>query len=318
MGKADKKIWLIGTPEFGNLGDHKISETEWEILLSMYPRQIIHEITMNEYWECRDKLQKSIGHSDILVFHGGGNVGNLWPKSEYIRRNAFQTWREQKKIIMPQSICFTDDEEGKKELELTKKVYSVPNLILACRDENSYRFAEQNLPCRSILTPDTVMFHKPHRKWFIKQYGVVVCLRDDKEKALSDKDVQYIVSLSEKKFENVKRIDTVGEKQTKNSRSAALEKFMDQIRHAELVITDRLHCMIFCALEGVPCIALDNNYNKIAGGYQWLKNLEYIEYIQDMKKLESRLGIARRHRYRYPVKEYRKLFEPLLRELRGR
>lgn len=281
MGKADKKIWLIGTPEFGNLGDHKISETEWEILLSMYPRQIIHEITMNEYWECRDKLQKSIGHSDILVFHGGGNVGNLWPKSEYIRRNAFQTWREQKKIIM-------------------------------------HRFAEQNLPCRSILTPDTVMFHKPHRKWFIKQYGVVVCLRDDKEKALSDKDVQYIVSLSEKKFENVKRIDTVGEKQTKNSRSAALEKFMDQIRHAELIITDRLHCMIFCALEGVPCIALDNNYNKIAGGYQWLKNLEYIEYIQDMKKLESRLGIARRHRYRYPVKEYRKLFEPLLRELRGR
>lgn len=46
-----KRIWLIGTPEFGNLGDHKISEVELEFLRDRYRIEEIEEVTMTEYWK---------------------------------------------------------------------------------------------------------------------------------------------------------------------------------------------------------------------------------------------------------------------------
>ena len=91
-----------------------ISETELEMLKTVYSADDICEITMNEYWNVKESLKGQISENDLLIFHGGGNVGNLWPKSEYIRRDAFSIWKKQKKIIMPQSIYFTDDEDGKK------------------------------------------------------------------------------------------------------------------------------------------------------------------------------------------------------------
>lgn len=315
--KDSRDIWLIGTPEFGNLGDHAISETEWEILLGMYPKERIHEITMNDYWSVKERLKKEIKKADLLVFHGGGNIGNLWPKSEYIRRDAFDIWKMQKKVVMPQSICFTEDEEGKKELELTKKSYAVPNLVLACRDETSYRFAKENLSCRPIFTPDTVLFHDPGKRDVkIKKNSVVICLRSDKEKSIDARETELIISMAKKYYQDIKRVDTVGEKQTRATRKKALEEFVTHISDAEIVITDRFHCMIFCALEGIPCIALDNSYGKLKGGYQWLRSLDHIVYIQDPMKLEHVLSKPPlRAQQPYPVEKFRKSFAQLLNEL---
>lgn len=315
--KDIRDIWLIGTPEFGNLGDHAISETEWEILLGMYPKERIHEVTMNDYWSVREKLEKEIKKADLLVFQGGGNIGNLWPKSEYIRRDAFDIWKMQKKVVMPQSIFFTEDEEGKKELELTKRAYAVPNLVLACRDETAYRFAKKNLSCRTIFTPDTVLFHDPRKRDVkIEKSSVVICLRNDKEKSIDARETGAVISMAKKYYKDIKRVDTVGEKQTRATRRKALEEFVTYISDAEIVITDRLHCMIFCALEGIPCIALDNSYGKLKGGYHWLSSLDHIVYIQDPKELEHVLNEPPlRAQQPYPVEKFRKSFAQLLNEL---
>jgi len=48
---------------------------------------------------------------------------------------------------------------------------------------------------------------------------------------------------------------------------------------AELVITDRLHGMIFAAITGTPCIALDNSTGKIANSYNWIQSLGYIKFV---------------------------------------
>ncbi|MCF2570136.1 glycosyltransferase [Mediterraneibacter glycyrrhizinilyticus] len=312
-----RKVYLIGTPEFGNLGDHMISETELEMLRTIYPMNDIREITMNEYWNVKEHLKEIISENDLLVFHGGGNVGNLWPKSEYIRRDAFSVWYKQKKIVMPQSICFTDDEDGEKELEESRKAYKVPNLLLCCRDEASYRFAQKTFPCDSLYVPDTVMFHKPllgNREKSIRE-GAILCLRNDKEKALTEQEKTDIINIVSRKYSKVEELDTVGEKMTRETRKEGLRRFFDRLCAAEIVVTDRLHGMIFCALEGIPCIAMDNSYQKVLGAYKWLETLDYIHYITNVKELSKWIDYSWKENYVYPYKKYREKFEPLLQKL---
>lgn len=311
-----KNIYLIGTPEFGNLGDHMISEVELEILHMVYPKGLIHEVTMDEYWKKKEELKNKITEQDVLIFHGGGNIENLWPKSEYIRRDAFSIWKNQKKVIMPQSIFFSNDMEGERELLETKKAYSVPNLLLCCRDKISYQLAGKQFPCESIYVPDTVLFHKPQEEKTISRNGVILCLRTDKEKKLTKQDENKIAEILGKKYGKIVELDTVGDKKTKKTRQEGLRKFFDQICRAEIVVTDRLHGMIFCALTGTPCIALDNSYQKVFGGYQWLESLEYIQYIKDINDIEKWINYSWKKDYKYPYEEFRRLFQPLLQWLK--
>ena len=55
----------------------------------------------------------------------------------------------------------------------------------------------------------------------------------------------------------------------------------EEFKHARLVITDRLHGMIFSAITGTPCVALNNSNGKVGFEYEWLKNLPYIGFVDD-------------------------------------
>ena len=42
-----------------------------------------------------------------------------------------------------------------------------------------------------------------------------------------------------------------------------LDTFMSEIGKRKVVVTDRLHGMIFCAITGTPCVVF-SNYNQIS------------------------------------------------------
>ena len=44
------------------------------------------------------------------------------------------------------------------------------------------------------------------------------------------------------------------------------------------LITDRIHGMLFAAVTGTPCIALDNVSKKVSGAYEWIQYLDYIQF----------------------------------------
>ncbi|MDK8210749.1 polysaccharide pyruvyl transferase family protein, partial [Bacillus subtilis] len=53
-----------------------------------------------------------------------------------------------------------------------------------------------------------------------------------------------------------------------------------KFKAAEVVLTDRLHGMIFCAITRTPCIVFNNYNHKIESSYNdWLKDLKYIKFI---------------------------------------
>lgn len=51
-----------------------------------------------------------------------------------------------------------------------------------------------------------------------------------------------------------------------------------------MVITDRLHGMIFAAITGTPCIAFDNISKKVSGVYKWIESLEYIKVVNSFEE----------------------------------
>ena len=63
-----------------------------------------------------------------------------------------------------------------------------------------------------------------------------------------------------------------------SERENALNAKFAQFSGAELVITDRLHGMIFCAITGTPCIVFDSKSPKVRGCYEWIKHLDYIRF----------------------------------------
>ena len=64
-------------------------------------------------------------------------------------------------------------------------------------------------------------------------------------------------------------------------------KKLREISSARLVVTNRLHMMIFAAITATPCIAIDNLTHKVLGVYQWIKPLPYIKLIENINDFQS-------------------------------
>ena len=66
-------------------------------------------------------------------------------------------------------------------------------------------------------------------------------------------------------------------------------EMLDRIGSSKLVITDRLHAMIFSIITKTPCLVFGNSYGKAKHSYRdWLESLNFIEYTDknDVEELE--------------------------------
>ena len=62
---------------------------------------------------------------------------------------------------------------------------------------------------------------------------------------------------------------------------------MQEFADSELVITDRLHGMVFAALTGTPCIVFSNYNHKVKGTYDWISYLPYIKYVESLEEAKK-------------------------------
>ncbi|MBQ6489440.1 MAG: polysaccharide pyruvyl transferase family protein [Solobacterium sp.] len=307
--KTKKKLWLLGGIDHNNLGDHCIQGAMSEFLNDIIHNAHIQEIPIKEYYDRKEQLQKDIQKNDILIFCGGGNLGNLWPRLENLRRDAFQTWPANPKIVFPQSVYFSHDEEGRADIEKSRKIYAGDQCVLALRDPVSYDLARQYFDCSMFLTPDIVMYMKVKRKTE-KRNGVLLLLRSDKEAKLGADDKEKIRSLAAEYDADVQSSDTVLKHGVKSDqRQGELDQLIQMISSRKLVITDRLHGMVLSAITGTPCIVFSNGYHKIDAFMQWMEDLPYIRHVNDVEELAEILKtIDTDKEYVYPLKEKRQLF----------
>lgn len=285
-----KKLIIVGIPHHGNLGDNAIALAEEMILEQNFSQYPIYQIPEKFLYKCIDKVKQFINKEDILLLHGGGNIGDTYLVPEKGRRKVIELFPDNKIIIFPQTAFFENNESGNIELEISKQIYNKHNnLIIMAREEKSYNFMKEHFYNAQVyLTPDIVM--SMNKSGNLNRENITFLFRMDKEKTLTDNEITKIKEVILKKYDKYILSDMhLGEDVINiagDIRKTALDNKFNEFKSSKLVITDRLHGMIFAAITETPCIALGSFTHKIFESYKWLENLGYIKICDDINDFE--------------------------------
>lgn len=278
--KNPKTIFLVLTPEHGNLGDHAIAYAETTMLKELGIDYF--EITSQQLnqWKYQGILDVMNGFP--VLINGGGNLGTLWMGVENLERTIFQKNPKSRVMVLPNTIFYEDNDWGKAELQKSVQIYNRHRHLTICaRERNSYEFMKpvyQDVR----LVPDMVLSLKKDT-YNLSRKGCLLCLREDCEKTRTQQDEEKIRQQAAQLFgEHVTDTDMiVKDRVSVDQREQILDEKFAQFAGAELVITDRLHGMIFCAITGTPCIVINSKSPKVRGCYEWIKNLDYIRFADN-------------------------------------
>lgn len=328
MGFADKadnasetaqkdrpRAFVIGSTTHNNLGDHLIAASTVRFLHEVRPDLEIIQVPYSDYYKMKESLQSEITPKDLLVFLGGGFFGNIWAYSDEMRRDAFRTWKDNPRIMFPQSVLFTEDEEGRSSLEDALKTYCCEDDILAFRDSTSYAFAKEHFKGRIFLAPDIVMYHALPEYYGMQRSGALMVMRSDKEKKLTaDAEEQIVQQLKEKGF-TISRADNCTPSGVKvEGREIQLDVLIKKYAESRVVVTDRLHGAVISAITGTPCVVFGNNHHKIKEAMEWMKNVPYVRYVTNLSEFPEALAkVLAVENPQYPEAEMQGYFE----EFRG-
>ncbi len=277
--KDDKKIFVFLAADYGNIGDMAITYAQKQFLKDTYPEYKVIELTVSETYKELRMLKKLINSDDIITLIGGGNLGDAYKEIENQRRFIIKQFRKNKIISFPQTIDFSNTKEGIKSLSEAKKIYSNhPNLTIIAREKISFEMMKEVFNKNNILlTPDIVM-SLDKRESTCDRDGIVLCLRNDKERKIDYNIREQLLDNIYSKYNNVREYDTwIGEGIfSPKQRNKELNDILKAFRECKVVVTDRLHGMIFCYITGTPCVVLPNSNHKVKGCYEWIKDCGYI------------------------------------------
>lgn len=281
-----RTVLLLMTPEHGNLGDHAIAEAIFDLLRSADIAWI--EVTDRQLMQMRQqKILGSMNGYPILIC-GGGNLGTLWMNLENLMREIVQCNPQSHISILPNTIYYEKSPWGDEELEKAKKLYNRhQKLLIYARERSSFEFMQPIF--RNVrLVPDMVLSMKPAATGKERR-GCIMCLRSDPEKTRTEEQNAVIRQQAESLFgEQVVESDMVIPGSISvDQRDATLNEKFAQFASAQLVITDRLHGMIFCAITGTPCIVIDSKSPKVRGCYEWIRHLDYIRFAERVEDIAA-------------------------------
>lgn len=283
--RSAKRIICFLFCEHGNIGDQAIVEGEISFLGHHFREYSLVYTSYYMWHYAKDIIKKNIRMSDILIIHGGGFIGTLWFKNELRCREIISAFPHNRIICFPQTIYFEDSPWGASEIKKTKDIWEAHrNYFICTREKQSYDFSRLhfNTPC--YLIPDIVLYLNCQEGISLRE-GVITCFRSDKEKTVKDDVTTQFISALKQSGLSIRHTDTV---QPYNipfvMRKAEVQKKLNEFRSAKLVVTDRLHGMIFAAITGTPCVALNNLSGKVGAVYQWIKYLDYIKFAQTMEE----------------------------------
>ncbi|WP_243284301.1 polysaccharide pyruvyl transferase family protein [Clostridium tyrobutyricum] len=282
--KHIKKIIYCLVPSHGNLGDQAIVYATRKFLNDNFKEYKVLEFERDEIYTYGKSIKYILNNDDIILLHGGGNMGNLYIQEEKPRRFIIDKFRNNKIISMTQTITFTDDSKGKKEKRKTSKIYNKNNnLILLAREDKSYKTMKKLfVNCKIIKVPDIVFYLEDLFKINNNRKYIMTCLRKDKESYFREKTEELLKELKNNYSNIVESDTTINKSINKNIREKELFKIWDDFRNAKIIITDRLHGMIFATITKTPCIVLRSLDYKVIESYKWVENLNYIRFVKQI------------------------------------
>lgn len=308
---------MFNAPKHGNIGDHAILSAEKKLLLENNKK--IFEILIGEEKYYLDILKKNVSKKSIVLITGGGYLGSQWIPEMNAVNKVIECLKNNKIIIFPQTIYFKDDAFGKRELEKSKNTFNnAINLNIFVREKQSYEFAKTTYKKANVfLVPDIVLL-LPVAFNNLKRQDLLLCLRNDVEGIFNEVNKKRIKDIITNKKINIRKTDTVVNYKIKaKNRDKEINKKLKEFASSKIVITDRLHGMIFAVITNTPCIVFSNYNYKVKGVYEWIKEYKFIKYCDDIEQLDKRLDELLNDNIECNYKIEKKDFEKLLDVLEG-
>lgn len=313
IGKSlDRRAYVVGSPLYNNLGDSAILIAEIRFLIACgWREEQVKEITYQEYYENRKYLKRIIKNTDILFGLGGGNMGNQWQAEENVRYSILEDYPSNQIIIFPQTIYFGCN--SPKDIEKSKLYYnSHHNLTLVAREVQSYSIMKELYPEKNILlSPDIVLSAAmcDFKAITEERNEILFVTRSDAERSVDDMVWKRLEEKARSLGKRINHTDMYSDiVVTKENRSECVRKKMQEFCKAELVITDRLHGMVFAALTETPCIVFSNYNHKVKGTYDWISYLSYVKYCEKVEEAIELMPILLENRKNKfisdPLQEY--------------
>ncbi|MGL9893708.1 polysaccharide pyruvyl transferase family protein [Enterococcus mundtii] len=279
-----KLFVLLGT-DYPNLGDHALTLSHKEFLQNNFPEYEVVEYSVDETLNAIEFLKNKISKDDIITIKGGGNIGIEYFREELLRRKILNSFKAHPVILFPQTVYFPQTKLGDKEFNNTIDIFrSRDNIHVFLRDVESFKLLKEKNVKNIYLVPDIVFTMKGMNKNDISRgkKNILLCLRNDREKAENRMSASWLSEQLTAKGYQVEITDTVVDFDVNSSnREDVLVQKLNDFSASHMVITDRLHGMIFSYITNTPCLIFQTYNHKVTGQYEWIKTSNAVSLIED-------------------------------------
>ncbi len=277
------RAFVFLAADYGNLGDLAITRAQLDFLAARLPGHAVVEIPISRTTSWLPRLRAEVRPDDVVTLVGGGNTGDLYDDIQHLRELVVRSFPGNPVISFPQSADFSATTYGRLALARARRVLaSHPDVVLLARDSRTLAFFEEAFPgTRSGLAPDVVLT-LDRAQPAAGRVGVLLALRVDAE-MLTSGAVRSLVERLAGARDEVRRRDTHvgGARRGRAEADAELDRAWADFRAARLVVTDRLHGMIFALVTGTPCVALDSRTGKVGQFHaDWLTGLASVRLVR--------------------------------------
>jgi exopolysaccharide biosynthesis predicted pyruvyltransferase EpsI len=298
--RAENACILLGYSESENLGDSTIGLAE-KFFFEREGKTLV-ELSEAQLRTFGKKIRRAVRPQALILLHGGGCMGSQYLDQEDIRSWAIRCFPKNTIVHFPQTVYFSDTPEAEKIKNTAVELYvKHPDLTLFAREPYSYEIMRSLYKNRVEITPDMVLSMPPYESAGDRE-GALLILRSDVEAAL---DIGQYFAIKNKLAQSGLPVEVSDTRLSRRipfeNREKELNAFFEKMASKKIVVTDRLHAMIFSAITGTPCIAFGNYNHKVLGGYQWLKDLGYIRFCDSAEEFDQAfqsLDLGKKYSYR--------------------
>lgn len=277
MGPEGRNALVLLSPDYGNIGDLAIGYAQEAYLKNLLPDYSVHAIPLDSTYEFLRSIRTQLTSSDVVMVTGGGNMGNLYPRVQLARMFIAKYFRKQAIVSFPQSIIYSSPQARRVEGSKEGRVISSNKLLKLCAREPQSMHEMTSLFDNNILyAPDIVLslVDEVRALGEMERSGALLMLRGDGERRRNLHDEQDLRQQLADKFDAVTERDntTAAHELEPGLEAKPFLNMLDVFRSHSIVVTDRLHGMIFAVITGTPCVVLPNSNHKIQGTYSaWIE-----------------------------------------------
>lgn len=313
MVKERQKIVLLGTPYHSNLGDYAQTYCIEQMVKDQYAEYDFFSFEVSpqsdfDYSSLLLAIRDKLTEKDTILIQSGMHLTDVYKNEQNLLRQALKVFRENRMIILPQTMFYMNDENKQSFLSYMGEF---DNVMFYAREQHTFEEAKKYLKTENVsMCPDVVhSLIGRFQQYDFERNGILVCKRKD--------DDDILISSSKLK-ENLEKLqmeihwmDTeleISPSELKMDTAYILNDIVREMSKYQLVITDRLHGTIFSLIANTPVLLIGLKSDKVQANYEWYKNvpdiLQYVDLIGNVSEIDEKVEGMLQKQYDYRLSDY--------------